>query len=239
MARLTPGASTQQLQLTAPAALTTYVVRAFAASASGDVFGSEETELIVRRVVSLTPSVPRLLRTGDNGTAGVVVTFSGTATQAAPVTVTVSVASSGPVRLTSAAEAALVFDGSLTQQETRFDLTALTTGDVQLTFSAEAAAGSDSVQVELPSLLTQAPVVVATSFAVTPSPQGFQEGLDIPAAVPGEPLTAGPLKEHARSDASITQVVSGSHAWAHSVSLQGQARCRWWPVLGTCRHSSR
>eukprot|EP00892_Ulva_mutabilis_P003496 jgi/Ulvmu1/1518/UM011_0248.1 len=185
VARLAPGTPTQQLQLTAPAALTTYVVRAFAASATGDIFGSEETELIVRRVVSLTPSAPRLLRTGDNGTAGVVVTFSGTATPAAPVTVTVSVTATGPVQLTGPTEASLVFDGSVTQQETRFDLTAVTTGDVQLTFSAEAAAGSDALQVELPSLLTQAPVVVATSFAVTPGPRGFQEGLAIPAAVPG------------------------------------------------------
>lgn len=195
VARLTPGSPTQQLQLTAPAALTTYVVRAFAASANGDVFGSQESELIVRRIVSLTPSAPRLLRTGDNGTAGVVVTFSGTATAAAPVTVTVSVTASGPVQLTGPSQASLVFDGSVTQQETRFDLTAVTTGSVELTFSAQAAAGSDALTVQLPSLLTQAPVVVATSFAVTPDPRGFQEGLAIPDAVPG--VLPPPTESHA------------------------------------------
>lgn len=54
------------------------MIRAYAASAGSAntavQYGSQEAEVIVRRAVSLTPSVPRVVRIGDAFQAGVVVT---------------------------------------------------------------------------------------------------------------------------------------------------------------------
>lgn len=69
---------------TAPENLGQFVVRAYAAapkptgvSAVDVVYGAAESQLVVRRQVSLTPSLPRQVRAGDNFTAGVVVESPG------------------------------------------------------------------------------------------------------------------------------------------------------------------
>lgn len=70
---------------TAPDNLGQFVVRAYAAApkpagaaAPVDVvYGAAESELVVRRQVSLTPSLPRQVRAGDNFTAGVLVESPG------------------------------------------------------------------------------------------------------------------------------------------------------------------
>lgn len=48
-------------------------------------FGSVETEVIVRRQLSLTPSAPRFVRVGDDFEAGVIATVSGGSVSGVPV----------------------------------------------------------------------------------------------------------------------------------------------------------
>ena len=50
-------------------------------------FGSVESEVIVRRQLSLTPSAPRFVRVGDDFEAGIIVTISGGTVSSVPVTV--------------------------------------------------------------------------------------------------------------------------------------------------------
>lgn len=50
-------------------------------------FGSVQTEVIVRRQISLTPSVPRFVRVGDGFEAGIIVTVSGGSISGVPITV--------------------------------------------------------------------------------------------------------------------------------------------------------
>lgn len=53
------------------------VIQEFLICSGTGKFGSAETELIVRRKVSIVPSIPRFARVGDVFEAGVVVTISG------------------------------------------------------------------------------------------------------------------------------------------------------------------
>lgn len=62
----------------APPNLGSFVLRAYVASVGSDSaaskYGSAESTLLVRKTVSLTPSVPRIVRVGDKFEAGVLVT---------------------------------------------------------------------------------------------------------------------------------------------------------------------
>lgn len=67
--------------------------RAYATVGSESKYGSTETKLVVRRTVSLTPSLPRIARSGDAFEAGVLVTLvDPTAAPEGGLTVTISLA---------------------------------------------------------------------------------------------------------------------------------------------------
>eukprot|EP00210_Caulerpa_lentillifera_P001088 g1049.t1 len=175
---------------TAPPNLGTFIIRAYAASGSG-LFGSAETEVIVRREVSLTPSVPRFARVGDVFEAGAVVTASGSTIV--------------PISLTASAEGPLEFIGesSLTvevggdgQEEARFLVRATAVGMANFTLFADDSQGNtDALQLEIPIEGLQEAVTVGTSFVIQGDDAGaFTEGLALPAAVPGSgdiEVTAG------------------------------------------------
>lgn len=72
------------VSLPAPQKLGSYVVRAYAAS-SGARFGSDESSFIVARQLSLTSSIPRLVRVGDRFEAGIIVTLRGLSGDILPV----------------------------------------------------------------------------------------------------------------------------------------------------------
>ena len=77
----------------APPNLGTFVLRAIAVSPSLE-FGTSETEIIVRRSLSVTAAIPRFARVSDSFSAGVIVTQQGSCGQPAncpDVTVTVSI----------------------------------------------------------------------------------------------------------------------------------------------------
>lgn len=179
---VTPG-STVEVTVTAPSTMSTYVVRAIAASSDGQTFGTGEAEFTVRRPLSLTPSVPRLLRAGDAGSAGVVVSYFGEASEAMPVTVGVSVEATG-MTLTDPEPQIIQFTAPGTQKEVRFPVLAETVGEGNIVFTAASAAVIDALAVDLGTLVPQAPVVLASSFPVAPS-QAWKEGLALPEAVPG------------------------------------------------------
>lgn len=191
-----PGESTE-LEVTAPDTLTTYVLRTVAASSDGESFGTGQSEFTIRKPLSLTPSVPRLLRAGDSGTVGVIVTFFGAATQTSDTVVpaAVTVEASGPLTLIDPSGSAtspvstvtipIEFNGVGSQQEVRVPVVANTVGEGTITFSASiGTTASDSLTVDLGTLVPQAPVVIATSFPVKAS-QGWKEGLRPPRAIAG------------------------------------------------------
>lgn len=100
-------------------------------------FGSVETELIVRRTVSLTPSAPRFARVGDIFEAGAVVTVSGSSASLPDVTVKLEPEGS------SASNLEVVTDAERTLQvdsdgvvEVRFQLKAIKMGDASFKISA-------------------------------------------------------------------------------------------------------
>jgi hypothetical protein len=95
---LTPEmAANHTVTLTAPDKLSTYVVHAVVATTSSIVVQTANFT-VAASTVSLTSTVPRILRVGDNATAGVIVSFTGTQSFAFPLTVDVyasAVATSG------------------------------------------------------------------------------------------------------------------------------------------------
>ncbi|GLI63593.1 hypothetical protein VaNZ11_006598 [Volvox africanus] len=179
---------------TAPQNLGAFVIRAYAAAGRTAKYGSAEGEVVVRRRLSLTPSVPKFVRVGDTFEAGVVVTVG-----SAPATVNVtlqvlnqsksSLKSVGPISQT------VTFSrGDDLQMEVRFNFTARAVGTASLVFAASDSAlggGKDSLQVEIDSEGQQGDVWLATSFALasnasaTRSNSSWVEGIDLPAAVPG------------------------------------------------------
>ena len=175
--------STVELDVRSPATLSTYVVRAVAASSDGQTFGVGETEFTVRRPLSLTPSVPRLLRAGDTSSVGVIATYFGEASEANPAAVEVTVEPTGEL-LVSTEPQTVLFKASGTQEEVRFPVVARSVGESNIVFSAASTAATDSLAVDLDTLVPQAPVVLASSFPVAPA-QDWKEGLDLPEAVPG------------------------------------------------------
>ena len=76
------------------------MLRAYAVDGARALYGSAETELIVRRSLSLTASLPRFSRVGDAFEAGVLVTAAGLAPGDTIVAnVTLSGATVGPLVL--------------------------------------------------------------------------------------------------------------------------------------------
>ncbi|PNW72413.1 hypothetical protein CHLRE_16g677205v5 [Chlamydomonas reinhardtii] len=200
---VTDASGVARVAFTAPPNLGTFVLRAFAASGAAAKYGSGEAKLAVRRALSLTPSVPRFVRVGDQFEAGVVVTVG-----SAPASVTVS------LKLENAADSPLTLNGVTSktvtiaaggglQQEVRFSFTAVAIASATLVFDAvdsAAGGGSDSLSLEVPVYGQQGDVWVATSFALKALPASdsdvvqWQEGLALPDAVPGSgglALTAG------------------------------------------------
>ncbi|KIZ04279.1 hypothetical protein MNEG_3680 [Monoraphidium neglectum] len=187
----------------APPNLGTFVVRAYAASPpdgeAPTLYGAGESRVVVRRGVSLLPSVPRIVRTGDTFEGGVIVTSPG-ASGATKVTVVASIggkAGAGrPVVLQSgaASDSTSVTVAAGGQEELRFKFTTRQVGNGTLRFTATTGAGgdaaSDALELEVPVLGRQGDVYVATSFAVRPnatsnSTSTRQEGLALPKAENG------------------------------------------------------
>ncbi|WIA22673.1 hypothetical protein OEZ86_009641 [Tetradesmus obliquus] len=203
----------------APESLGTFVVRAYAAApkpasqpaAVGVVYGAAETELVVRRAVSLTPSLPRQVRAGDNFTAGVLVEAPGELSGDTSVTVTASLvtpksssnnssgdgdsgssSSSNALALTGPASVTVTLGKGKAQQEARFNFSAQGLGSQDIKFVATTGKASDvadQVQLEVPVLGKQGPVWIATSFAVRGSNSSTVanrvEGLVLPRAENG------------------------------------------------------
>jgi hypothetical protein len=95
---LTPEMATNHtVAMTAPDKLSTYVVHAVVATSSSIVVNTANFT-VAASTASLTSTVPRILRVGDNATAGVIVSFTGTQSFAFPLVVDVhasAVATSG------------------------------------------------------------------------------------------------------------------------------------------------
>ena len=180
------------IEFDTPINLGTFVVRALAAS-NESVFGSAETEVVIRRDISVTPSVPRFVRVNDDFDAGIVVTITGSPKEK----ITVSVDTEGPLLVIGRHEIT-VRTGQDKQESVRFQFRAQKLGNATLTFTAVDKHGNrDGVQVSLPIEGPQESVVVATSFVLAASDTRSgtsQEGLDLPEAVPGSgtiEMTAG------------------------------------------------
>eukprot|EP00210_Caulerpa_lentillifera_P009043 g8630.t1 len=179
-----------RVNFTAPANLGTFTVRAYAATGTG-IFGSAESEIIVRREVSLTPSVPRFARVDDIFEAGAVVTASGSTI--VPISLTAEI--DGPLEFLGSSSQ-IVEVGGDGQEEARFLLRATMVGMANFTLVADDGQGNtDALQIEIPIEGLQESVTVGTSFVIQGDDTGaFTEGLELPAAVPGSgdiAITAG------------------------------------------------
>ncbi|EFJ40250.1 hypothetical protein VOLCADRAFT_99980 [Volvox carteri f. nagariensis] len=179
---------------TAPQNLGTFVIRAFAAAGSVAKYGSGESKLVVRRSLSLTPSVPAFVRVGDVFEGGVVVTVG-----SAPATVTVSlqVLSGNSLRVVGTLVKQVTFTGGsggdlqeerasllklkattdINRREplpgahnllVRFNFNATAVGTTSLVFSASdgvlIGGGRDSLQLEIDVEGQQGAVWIATSY---------------------------------------------------------------------------
>ncbi|KAG2489968.1 hypothetical protein HYH03_011597 [Edaphochlamys debaryana] len=187
------------VEFTAPPNLGTFKLRAFAAAGAKAKYGSGEGQVVVRRRLSLTPSVPRFVRASDTFEAGAVVTVG---SLPATVKVTATVSGSLPLSLTGPATQTLSFPaGGGLQREVRFALAAVGLGNASLTLSAQDTApggARDGLEMSIPVYGQQGDVWVATSFALSGIAAGgadsWQEGMVLPDAVPGSGglrLTAG------------------------------------------------
>lgn len=183
----------------------TFVVRAFAVTAgSGSRWGQAESEVVVRRVVSLMPAVPRIVRTGDYFDAGVTITLTDPAFKGSvQVTATVLPAGEDGSAPTLALERQAAGESGVRKTLTltgvgphradfRFSTAATALGVTKVRFSAavvgmESALASDALESAIPTLAVQNAVTVATSMALQGSPAGtlWREGLMLPEALSG------------------------------------------------------
>ncbi|PNH12233.1 hypothetical protein TSOC_000852 [Tetrabaena socialis] len=193
---------------TAPQNLGAFVIRAFASCGAAAKYGAAEGRLAVRRRLSLTPSVPRFVRVGDVFEAGVVVTV-GSAPATISVVVLVEDADSSPLTLTGTTTKAATFaPGGGLQQEVRFSFSAAAIGTATLTFSAsdgQPGGATDALKLTVPvegKAGQQGDVWVATSFAIPPVDDTalvqWQEGMDLPSAVPGSGGCGGARRQGGR-----------------------------------------
>eukprot|EP00210_Caulerpa_lentillifera_P004932 g4706.t1 len=172
---------------TAPDNLGTFVIRAYTASGTG-IFGRKESEIIVRRTLSLTPSTPRFVRVQDLFEAGAVITSSSTIKN--PVVFEVEF--TGPVELIGRSRQRVRLGADL-QEEAQFQFIALALGTAIFRFSVEDKDGNkDAVEVRLSIEGLQEEVVIGTSFVLQSTLENStsSEGLDLPKAVPGSGTVA-------------------------------------------------
>lgn len=100
-------------------------------------FGSTQTEVIVRRMVSLTPSAPRFARVGDIFEAGAVVTVAGSSKTSPTVTVKLELEGSSADSLEVVEDSKRSIKmGSDGVEEVRFRLKAIKMGEASFKISA-------------------------------------------------------------------------------------------------------
>eukprot|EP01023_Acetabularia_acetabulum_P050786 TRINITY_DN5527_c0_g1_i3.p1 TRINITY_DN5527_c0_g1~~TRINITY_DN5527_c0_g1_i3.p1 ORF type:complete len:2117 (+),score=423.13 TRINITY_DN5527_c0_g1_i3:248-6598(+) len=176
----------------APINLGRFNIRAYAATENNQ-FGVAELDFIVRRTISLTLSVPRQVRTQDTFQAGVIITISPnevTYFDDEVITVEITAQPTGEIMAQDkgdlTATVAVVVGVPV---EVGFQFGAQALGEGEIKFSASDARGStDSRKATIPVNGQQAPVAIASSFAIQGSVQGggsWQEGLVLPEAVEG------------------------------------------------------
>jgi uncharacterized protein YfaS (alpha-2-macroglobulin family) len=188
------------IPIKAPANLGAFAIRAYAVTKgiakTSSKYGSNDTQVIVRNPLSLTESVPRIVRIGDVFDAGAIVTVPGLTTEAkVEVTATIVPPNSTdqlpPLKLATAiATNTITLNPNKTNLEVRFRFQAVALGDavVQIRARALDSGEGDAVQLEIPVLGRQGPVYIGTSFAVpvsNGSAATAQEGLDLPPAEAG------------------------------------------------------
>ncbi|GMH44587.1 hypothetical protein BSKO_12539 [Bryopsis sp. KO-2023] len=174
------------VNFTAPDNLGTFNIRAYVATAN-EKYGSVERELIVRRVVSLTSSAPRFARVGDEFEAGAVVTVSGTNPSKAEVSVAIELLEGASLEIVGKSQR-IVKLGEDGTEEVRFQFKAKKMGEAKFKITAEieGQGASDALVINFPVEGLQEAVTVATSFAIDGnSSSQWQEGLQLPQAVPG------------------------------------------------------
>ncbi|GMH44588.1 hypothetical protein BSKO_12540 [Bryopsis sp. KO-2023] len=170
----------------APDNLGTFNIRAYVATAN-EKYGSVERELIVRRAISLTPSAPRFARVGDEFEAGAVVTVSGTNPSQTNVSVAIDLLEGAFLEIVGKSER-IVKLGEDGTEEVRFRFKAKQMGDAKFKITAEIGGqgASDALVINFPVEGLQEAVTIATSFAIDGnSSSQWQEGLQLPQAVPG------------------------------------------------------
>ena len=186
---LAAGAAGETVTFAAPEKLSTYVVRAFVATAGAPYVSVATAEFTVAApAVSLTPAVPRVLRDGDEATVGVIVTNTGSEAGAREVTVTVALAP-GSTNGTLAAQTSktVTLSGPGAFEEVRFEYSTDGQGLSTLEFAATLAgedAAADAVAAEVETLAPQDEVFRGATVVVTGG-EPAQQGLALPDALPG------------------------------------------------------
>jgi hypothetical protein len=184
----------------APDKLSTYVVRAFAAIASSQFVSSATKNVTVRAPeVSLTPSLPRILRVGDKSSVGVIVTNTGNFTGTQDVTVRVALGANSTTNGTlfslDNAEGGsnpgifktIMLTGANATVEVRFGYNADSQGLTTFEFVAEIAGkegAADAVAVEVQTLPPQEEVFRGATNIITAG-EPAQQGVSLPDALPG------------------------------------------------------
>ncbi|GMH41739.1 hypothetical protein BSKO_09649 [Bryopsis sp. KO-2023] len=155
-------------------------------------YGSVERELIVRRAISLTPSAPRFARVGDEFEAGAVVTVSGTNPSKAEIFLTIEVLEWASLEIIRSER--IVIPGEDGTEEVgfqfpwlyRFKAKKMGQAKFKITAKIGGQGASDALVINFPVEGLQEAVTVATSFAIDGnSSSQWQEGLQLPQAVPG------------------------------------------------------
>ncbi len=192
---------------TAPSNLGTFSVRAYVtanpgptanSTAAASKYGSNETDVVVRRALSLTPSVPVAVRVGDEVEAGVVVSATAASVTATITASLISNSSSGnattmPLVLLGGPAPAktITLTSNQQQREVRFRFQAAAIGNGTVQFVATTGGGTnveDAVQLEIPVIAKQSDVYLATSFSLAAGNGTVAqrvEGLVLPKAEPG------------------------------------------------------
>jgi hypothetical protein len=168
---LTDQAGRAQIRFKLPDNLTTFRIMAVAASREAE-FGSAQSSLKVNKPLLLLPTLPRLVRVGDQVETGVVVHNR--------------TAKGGEVRVTASVRG-LQLDGQATKNlslgpngsaEARFSFTAVTPGIATFNFNATMLENGDKLELKRPVKL---PLVIEAVAAFGSTDSGASEGL-VPAS---------------------------------------------------------
>lgn len=164
-----------------------FELRAYAVSPAHEFGGGSTAQQVARRPVTLTPSIPRVARVGDQLRCGVTVTA---AEDVGQLRVTLALGAVAPISLASTGlgESLLTLSAGQTK-EVVFPLVANRVGNFNATVSVSGMGRElDKLQLRLPVLGTQPEVMVATSMALPASSEEavpWEEGLALPAAENG------------------------------------------------------